>query len=137
MNIAYSAVLPEQFTRVGEVVHMSYNVVFEDATEDRAAQYRYEYIELPVALVESSPMAVYFKAVAEKINAQRAIDEQIGILRKFLAGISAKVAALETAVVEISPGTQIVSNEYAMVFDAFNVSAEGFKASTKSDLGLS
>lgn len=131
MAQGYSDVQPELMVSCDGKIQLRYNIAQHEPDEDHPDGYwSYDYVMLDESDA-SSTMVLYFKAVAEKIDTIRAIDEQIGILRKFVAGLSDQVADLAQQC-----GKTVPANDYAAMFADFHLWVEDLKLSTKQDLGL-
>lgn len=131
MATGYSDTKPELMVSCDDKVQLRYNIEQHDPDDDHPDGYwSYDYVMLNLEVV-TSPLVMYYSAVAEKIDSVRALDEQIGILRKFVAGLSAQVEALAAAC-----GKTLPDNDYKKIFGEFHTWVEDLKLSTKQDLGL-
>lgn len=135
MDYGYSDTIPDTFEqRDDELIHRYGVEEIERPGEDGddpETVYRFRYVS--VKLPDTAPaLAKYYNLVAKKVNAERAMEEQVGILRKFLAGVNGQLAFLADELDITLP-----ENEYADEFGCFNAEVEEVKEEAKTDLGLS
>ena len=129
VGVGYSSVEPALVEQVGSVLQVRYNVVPPvKGAEDQS--FRFDYVEVPVS-GETSAITLYYSSVSEIVKSRHAMAEEIGILRKTLAGVIAQV----DAIVAVS-SADVPQNPFAPVFAEYHEGVEAVKASLKSELGL-
>ncbi len=127
VGVGYSSVLPALVEQVGDKLQLRYNVVPPDPDSDDQS-YRFDYVDLDVHAA-SPLMALYFSSVSEVVAARHAMSEEIGILRKTLAGVMLQIDA-------VVAGGNVPVNPYAAVFAGYNAGVESVKSEIKDRLGL-
>jgi len=127
----YSDRYPELMVSSEGKTQLRYNIEQHEGDDDHPEPYwSFDWITIN-ASPDDPIIALYYKAVAGKVNAERMIDEQIGILRKFVYGLQSQLAALADNLGEALP-----VNEYGEIFEAFHNQVEGLKTATKQDLNI-
>jgi|GEM_PF-4450668 len=127
----YSDNYPELMVASEGKTQLRYNIEQHEGDDDHPEPYwSFDWITID-ASPDDPVIVLYYKAVAGKVNADWMIDEQIGILRKFAAGLQLQLQALADNLGETLPG-----NEYSEIFEAFHNQVEGLKAATKQGLNI-
>jgi len=126
--VGYSSVYPALLERVGDKMQVRCNITDPDP-DDEVQAYRFEYVEIDVADAAEG-MTVYYAAVSQLVAERRAMSEEVGILRKTMAGLIEQVSSLSTAL-----SVEIPDNPYAQVFADYHQEVEILKSTMKQTLG--
>lgn len=133
MPVGYSAVEPDAFVVVGDVVRWQFSAELLPATEDAAAQYRFEYVEVPKRHFDAGGVLRYVSCASLKINESFHPYEQIARLRKMVELLARRIDALEGGdALAMTGDDEAVRGEFVDFYE----SVESYKQSTKSELGM-
>lgn len=133
MPVAYSSVEPAPFVVDGDSVRVQYNVELLPATEDVAAQYRFDYVNVPKKEFDAGEVSRYVGCTSSKINDAFHLYEQIARLRKMVDLLSRRIEAIEDGNVLVKSANDDAA--YAEFCD-FHEEVERLKQETKSDLDI-